>query len=141
MEKYHPGLVYCGAMILAGAIGNMIDSAFYGMIFSDSMGKVATLFPAGGGYSGFLRGNVVDMLWFPIMHGFFPDWLPVWGGEYFEFFRPVFNIADAAITIGVAIIIVFQKLFFERPADEQLINTADTSIGEPTATDSQIVGS
>ena len=115
-EKYHPGLVYSGAMILAGAIGNMIDSAFYGLIFTDSIGRVATLFPKGGGYAGFLKGNVVDMLWFPIAHGVFPHWLPRWGGEYYEFFRPVFNIADASITIGVAIIIIFQKTFFVQPA-------------------------
>ena len=114
-EKYHPGLVYAGAMILAGAVGNMIDSAFYGLIFSDSIGRVAATFPKGGGYAGFLKGNVVDMLWFPMAHGVFPQWLPFWGGEYYEFFRPVFNIADASITIGVAIIIVFQKTFFAPP--------------------------
>ena len=112
VEKYHPGLIYCGAMILAGAIGNMVDSAFYGLIFTDSLGQVAQLFPKGGGYGGFLKGNVVDMLWFPVMHGVFPNWLPIWGGEYYEFFRPVFNIADASITVGVAVIIVFQKTFF-----------------------------
>jgi signal peptidase II len=115
-EKYHQGLVYAGAMILAGAIGNMIDSTFYGLVFTDSIGRVAATFPKGGGYAGFLKGNVVDMLWFPIAHGVFPQWVPFWGGEYYEFFRPVFNIADAAITIGVAIIIVFQKTFFTQPA-------------------------
>ncbi len=114
-EKYHQGLVYSGAMILAGAIGNMIDSAFYGLIFTDSIGRVASIFPKGGGYAGFLKGNVVDMLWFPIAHGIFPSWVPVWKGEYNEFFRPVFNIADASITIGVVIIIIFQKTFFAQP--------------------------
>lgn len=113
-ERYHPGLVYCGALILAGAIGNMIDSAFYGLIFTDSLGKVATLFPKAGGYAGFLKGNVVDMLWFPIIHGVFPQWMPMWKGEYYEFFRPVFNIADSSITVGVALIILFQKPFFDR---------------------------
>jgi signal peptidase II len=141
-EKYHRGLVYCGALILAGAIGNMIDSAFYGLIFTDSVGRVAALFPKGGGYAGFLKGNVVDMLWFPIAHGVFPHWVPAWGGEYYEFFRPVFNIADASITVGVAIIIIFQKSFFaqsasienmpvgniEQPADEQPFH--DTEITE-----------
>lgn len=127
-EKYHPGLVYSGAMILAGAIGNMIDSAFYGIIFSNSIGQVAQVFPKGGGYAGFLRGNVVDMLWFPVAHGNFPGWLPVWGGQYFEFFRPVFNIADASITIGVAIIIVFQRTFFAHPA------AAAAPEAEPTET-------
>jgi signal peptidase II len=125
-EKYHPGLVYSGAMILAGAIGNMIDSAFYGLIFTDSIGRVAAIFPKGGGYAGFLKGNVVDMLWFPISHGVFPHWLPMWGDEYYEFFRPVFNIADASITIGVAIIIVFQKSFFAQHATIDDVPTEDT---------------
>ena len=125
-EKYHPGLVYSGAMILAGAIGNMIDSAFYGLIFTDSIGRVAAVFPKGGGYAGFLKGNVVDMLWFPIAHGVFPHWLPVWGGEYYEFFRPVFNIADASITIGVAIIIIFQKTFFTQHIATDNLPTEDT---------------
>jgi len=134
-EKYHPGLVYSGAMILAGAIGNMIDSAFYGLIFTDSIGKVATLFPQGGGYAGFLKGNVVDMLWFPIAHGVFPGWVPIWGGEFYEFFRPVFNIADASITIGVTIIIIFQKTFFtqhvanvEDKSDQDASLTSDDQI-------------
>jgi signal peptidase II len=118
-EKYHPGLVYSGAMILAGAIGNMIDSAFYGIIFTDSIGRVAEIFPKGGGYAGFLRGNVVDMLWFPVAHGTFPQWLPFWGGQYFEFFRPVFNIADAAITLGVAVIIVFHRTFFHQEVEAE----------------------
>lgn len=131
-EKYHPGLVYSGAMILAGAIGNMIDSAFYGLIFTDSIGRIATLFPKGGGYAGFLKGNVVDMLWFPIAHGVFPHWLPVWGGEYYEFFRPVFNIADASITIGVAIIIIFQKTFFVQPV---AANTLDQNTASATSDD------
>ena len=113
-ERYHTGLVYAGALILAGAIGNMIDSAFYGLIFSGSMHSVAHLFPHRG-YAGFLKGNVVDMLWFPLVDGHFPEWFPFWKGEPYEFFRPVFNIADASITTGVAIIIVFQKTFFAQP--------------------------
>lgn len=129
-EKYHPGLVYAGAMILAGAIGNMIDSAFYGLIFTDSVGRVAEIFPKGGGYTGFLKGNVVDMLWFPIAHGVFPKWVPLWGGEFYEFFRPVFNIADASITIGVSIIIVFQKTFFAQPVTEE--KTEEEIITPPT---------
>ena len=113
-ERYHTGLVYTGALILAGAIGNMLDSAFYGLIFSGSMHSVAHLFPHRG-YAGFLKGNVVDMLWFPLVDGHFPEWFPFWKGEPYEFFRPVFNIADASITTGVAIIIVFQKTFFAQP--------------------------
>lgn len=115
--KAHWGFVSACSMILAGAIGNMIDGAFYGMIFSDSYGKVATLFPHGGGYSGFLQGQVVDMLWFPLVHGTIPGWFPIWKGEYFEFFRPVFNVADSAITTGVFIILVFQKYFFAEESE------------------------
>ena len=136
-ERYHPGLVYSGAMILAGAIGNMIDSAFYGLIFTDSIGRVAAVFPQGGGYAGFLKGNVVDMLWFPIAHGVFPHWLPVWHDEYYEFFRPVFNIADASITIGVAIIIIFQKSFFAQPATAEITFKEDPLA--PTDTNEEIL--
>lgn len=117
--KAHWGFITACSMILAGAIGNMVDGAFYGMIFSDSFGKVAEVFPKGGGYAGFLQGHVVDMLWFPLFHGFFPNWVPFWGGEYFEFFRPVFNIADSAITSGVIVILAFQKYFFVEETDTQ----------------------
>jgi len=111
-QKAHPGLVASGALIFAGAIGNIIDSAFYGLIFTQSNEfQLATIFPDHG-YSPFLHGSVVDMLYFPIIHGHFPHWFPFWGGEDFEFFRPVFNIADSSITIGVALILIFQKKFF-----------------------------
>ena len=123
--KAHWGFITACSMILAGAIGNMVDGAFYGMIFSDSFGKVAEVLPKGGGYAGFLQGHVVDMLWFPLFHGFFPNWVPFWGGEYFEFFRPVFNVADSAITSGVIVILVFQKYFFVEETDtEQIPNTS-----------------
>jgi signal peptidase II len=82
------------------------------MIFTDSFGQVATIFPEGGGYSSFLHGRVVDMLYFPIIKGFYPSWFPFWANEYFIFFRPVFNIADSAITVGVAIILIWQKKYF-----------------------------
>lgn len=113
-KNYHIGLVVSVSMILAGALGNIIDSAFYGMIFNDSMFQVATLFPDEGGYSGFLHGKVVDMLYFPLVDGHFPAWFPVWGGEQFVFFRPVFNLADSSITIGVALILIFQTKFFRK---------------------------
>ncbi len=100
------------ALIMAGALGNIIDSAFYGLLFSESYGQVATFLPEGGGYAGFLQGRVVDMLYFPICKGYLPDWIPFWGGDYFVFFRPVFNIADSAISIGIALIILFQKQTF-----------------------------
>jgi signal peptidase II len=109
----HKGLIVCVALIVAGAAGNIIDSAFYGLIFSESGYQLATLFPAGGGYAGFLHGKVVDMLYFPIFNGTFPQWLPIWGGERYLFFSPVFNIADSSITTGVISILVFQHSFFK----------------------------
>ena len=113
-KKSHPGLIISGALIFAGAIGNIIDSAFYGLIFTQSTDwELAKMFPDQG-YATFLHGSVVDMLYFPLIHGHFPHWIPLWGGEDFEFFRPVFNIADSSITIGVALILVFQKKFFHK---------------------------
>lgn len=102
----------CIALIFAGALGNIIDSAFYGVLFSDSNFDVARFMPEEGGYSTFLHGKVVDMFYFPIIHGHFPSWFPIWGTEEFIFFRPVFNFADASITVGVAIIILYQRRFF-----------------------------
>ncbi|WP_291912949.1 lipoprotein signal peptidase [Chitinophaga sp. CB10] len=112
-EKYHKGLLICGALILAGAAGNLIDSMFYGLIFNDSVGyEVARFMPEGGGYGSFLHGRVVDMLYFPLYEGYLPSWVPFKGGDYFVFFRPVFNVADAAISVGVVTILLFQKRFF-----------------------------
>ncbi len=116
--KAKTGLLLSFALILAGALGNIIDSAFYGMIFSGSFHGVATLFPESGGYASFLHGQVVDMLYFPMFEGYFPEWFPFWGGEYFRFFRPVFNIADAAITIGVLSIILFHRSFFNESEEK-----------------------
>jgi len=112
-QKAHKGLVFSISLILAGAIGNIIDSAFYGMIFNQSMfHEKAILFPPDGGYAGFLHGKVVDMLYFPLFSFTWPQWIPWLGGSVFEFFQPVFNIADSSITIGVALILLFQKSFF-----------------------------
>ena len=112
-EKYSTGLLICGSLILAGAAGNLIDSMFYGLIFNDSIGyEVAKFLPAGGGYGSFLHGRVVDMLYFPIYEGYLPSWVPFKGGDYFVFFRPVFNVADAAISTGVISILLSQKRFF-----------------------------
>ena len=105
------GIIYSISLILAGAIGNMIDSAFYGMIFSESYGQIATVFE--GGYSSFLQGKVVDMFYFPLINGYFPEWLPFVGGNHFIFFRPIFNIADAAISTGVINILIFHRSFFK----------------------------
>ena len=108
-KKAGLGLILSVSAIMAGAIGNIIDSAFYGMIFSESYSQPAVLFPPGGGYSSFLQGRVVDMLYFPIIDTQWPDWSPFRPGESFVFFRPVFNIADSAITCGVFVILLFQR--------------------------------
>ncbi len=97
------------SLIIAGALGNILDSVFYGLIFSDSYGQLASFFPEGGGYAGLFQGRVVDMLYLPIYKGFLPEWIPFKGGDYFVFFRPVFNIADTAITVGVLILLLFQR--------------------------------
>lgn len=113
-HKYAQGFILSVSLILAGALGNILDSAFYGVIFSESTWyDKAVLFPENGGYSSLLHGKVVDMLYFPIISGRFPDWLPFWGGDDFLFFRPVFNVADTAITIGVILILLFQKRYFK----------------------------
>jgi len=107
------GLVACFALIMAGAIGNILDSAFYGLIFNESYGQVATLFPASGGYAGFLQGRVVDMFYFPLISGNYPSWIPFFGGNDFIFFRPVFNMADSSITVGIISILIFYRRFFD----------------------------
>lgn len=110
-DKRSKGLVISLALIFAGAMGNIIDSAFYGLIFDASTPfRHAVMFPVDGGYASFLHGAVVDMFYFPLLQGHFPQWLPLWGGEEFVFFRPVFNIADAAISVGVVWLIVVQNM-------------------------------
>lgn len=115
------GVIACFSLIMAGAIGNILDSAFYGMIFNESYGQVATLFPEGGGYSSFLQGRVVDMFYFPMISGNYPAWLPFVGGNDFIFFRPVFNLADSSITVGIISILIFYRHFFDEkhPSDER----------------------
>ncbi len=114
-KRYHPGFIICAALIFAGAAGNLIDSMFYGLIFNNSdyyVHNVAIMFPPHGGYAGFLHGQVVDMLYFPIIQTHYPSWFPVWGGQDFEFFSPVFNLADASISVGVIAILLWQRKFF-----------------------------
>lgn len=107
------GLLVTGSLIFAGAVGNIIDSVFYGIVFDESYNQIASFLPDGGGYASLFYGKVVDMLYFPLIDGFFPDWLPIWGGEHFVFFRPVFNVADAAISVGIASLLLFQRKFFK----------------------------
>lgn len=127
--KYHKGLIICGAMILAGAMGNLIDSMFYGLLFSASTyTQIAQFLPAGGGYAGFLHGKVVDMLYFPVYEGFLPNWIPFKGGDYFVFFQPVFNISDASISVGVIAILLFQKRFFKHSTHPKESAVAETKI-------------
>lgn len=120
-SKESKGLLVCFALILAGAIGNILDSAFYGLIFSESRyhGGLAELFPEGGGYAPFLFGKVVDMLYFPLIDTNWPDWVPKWGGQRLQFFKPVFNIADAAISTGVISLILFHRKFLRNAGKEQ----------------------
>ncbi len=101
------------SMICAGALGNIIDSVFYGVLFNESTPyELAAFLPEGGGYASLMHGKVVDMFYFPMFKGFWPEWVPFVGGNYFEFFRPIFNVADSAITIGVFGLIIFQRRFF-----------------------------
>ncbi|NOY48360.1 MAG: lipoprotein signal peptidase [Chlorobi bacterium] len=107
-------LIVAISLIFAGAFGNIIDSVLYGVLFNDSLGQVATFLPERGGYDTFLHGKVVDMLHFPIWRGYLPEWLPFFGGKYFTFFEPVFNIADMAISSGVGMLLIFNKKAFPK---------------------------
>ena len=108
------GALIALGLIIGGAIGNIIDSAFYGLIFNESYNSVATFLPNSGGYAPLLHGKVVDMLYFPLVNSHFPDWFPFWGGEHFIFFRPVFNLADAGISVGIILLILFYRNQFNR---------------------------
>lgn len=131
-KKANFGLLLSFGLILAGAVGNILDSAFYGLLFSASgYHTVAELLPEGGGYSSFLHGKVVDMLYFPIAQGIFPDWVPIWSGKPYLFFKPVFNLADMSITIGVLNILIFQRQFFSGVTGHQQEENTE-SIPVPT---------
>ena len=132
-QKAHKGLILSVSLILAGAVGNIIDSLFYGMIFNDSWGRVAALFPEGGGYAPFMQGKVVDMLYFPIIRGSWPDWFPWLGGRSLIFFRPVFNIADSCITTGVFIILIWQKRYFSEERSSEDAETPKQVRGGPSS--------
>ena len=133
-KKYHRGFIICVAMIFAGALGNLIDSMFYGLIFSPSDDglPLAKVFPAGGGYASFLHGKVVDMVYVPIIENkTLPSWVPFWGGERFTFFSPIFNIADASISVGVIAILLFQRRFFKKqPAEPRTTVETNTTVND-----------
>lgn len=136
-QGYHRGFIICAGLIYAGALGNLIDSMFYGMIFDKGLHfdpSVKDYIPYSGvasfsndGYSSFLHGSVVDMLYFPIFKTTWPDWLPFLGGKEFEFFSPIFNIADASISIGVITLLVFQRRFLKKVAHKKRYSTVETN--------------
>lgn len=137
-EEYSRGLMICAGLIYAGALGNLIDSLFYGMIFDkglffnaaigDYVSYAGTANLSSSGYSSFLHGSVVDMLYFPIINTTWPDWVPFVGGTQFEFFSPIFNIADASISVGVLVLFFFQK---------RLLAPTPKETGNPTIRTSQ----
>lgn len=132
--------IVCIALIFAGALGNIIDSVFYGVLFSDSTMELARFMPEEGGYAPLLYGNVVDMFYFPIFRGYFPSWFPIWGDESFEFFSPVFNFADFSISAGVAMIILYQKRFFgkKEEASPAAPDSAADQVDVPASADPTI---
>ena len=122
-------LIFSFALIIAGAIGNIIDSAFYGMIFTESSyhGPPAVMFPEGGGYAPFLYGRVVDMFYFPMIDVILPEWMPFWGGDRFQFFKPVFNVADSAISAGVISMLLFHRDFLRSGSKQQEVVSESSS--------------
>ena len=129
-QNHSTGFIVCACLIYAGALGNLIDSMFYGMWFNESTySQVAQMFPPDGGYAGFLHGRVVDMLYFPMIHSTYPSWFPFIGGKEFEFFSPIFNIADASISIGVITLLVFQKHFF-KTEEEESVRREEVEVGD-----------
>jgi signal peptidase II len=144
-EKYSKGFLICAGLIYAGAAGNLIDSMFYGMIFdkglhfspalNDYVGYMGIAELSGKGYGSFLHGSVVDMLYFPIVSGILPEWIPVFGGQPFEFFSPIFNIADASISVGVITLLLFQKRFLEKPEESaSATGVTDRTVSDTTET-------
>lgn len=126
LAKRHarPGLLICIALILGGAVGNVIDSTFYGVLLDNAPANVPTPW---------FHGQVIDMLFFPLLDGFYPNWFPIVGGQYFLFFSPVFNIADSAIFIGVALILIFQQRFFKEEGSNEKSIVDEESKGKSGA--------
>jgi len=126
-KKIPFGFLASIALIFAGAIGNIIDSLLYGLIFNHSYGQIAEFLPEGGGYAGFFHGRVVDMFYFPVIQGNLPEWVPFRGGNEFIFFRPVFNIADSSITIGIFSILLFYRKHFDNSDKRKSEKSGDDS--------------
>jgi signal peptidase II len=136
-QKYKRGFIVCASLIYAGALGNLLDSMFYGMIFDKGLHYDAAIDDyisysgiasfSNDGYSSFLHGSVVDMLYFKMFEGNFPSWFPWVGGDHFEFFGPIFNIADASISVGVITLLIFQKRFFRKHTSHETHATVETS--------------
>lgn len=118
----HYGFLISLSLILAGALGNIIDSIFYGVIFNESYGQVAQLLPANGGYGSWFQGHVVDMLYFPLIDTQWPSWIPILGGKSLSFFDPIFNIADSSISTGVFSILIFQSVFFKEKKLDRVVD-------------------
>lgn len=114
----HPGLLWCMGLILGGAVGNVIDSTFYGVLLDNA---------PDGSPTQWFHGQVIDMLFFPLFDGYYPEWIPGIGGKYFLFFSPVFNIADSSIFIGVALILIFQKRYFKKPEETTKVAQPESS--------------
>ena len=121
-KKFNFGYIICIALIFSGAVGNVIDSIFYGVFFSESTsGNIAVLFPTDGGYGTWLHGKVVDMFYFPFFEFVWPSWIPFLGGTHFEFFRYIFNVADAALSVGIIVLLLFYRNVFSKSFEKQEI--------------------
>lgn len=144
-EKYHIGFIICAALIYAGAAGNLIDSLFYGLFFDKGLHFDASInqyiyydgvanLTTQGGYGRFLHGSVVDMFYFPMINGHYPNWFPWIGGKSFEFFSPIFNVADASISVGIITLLIFQKRFMKKntPATDSVTVKTNAEVNDNT---------
>lgn len=131
-KKKSWGLIASISLIWAGAVGNILDSMFYGLVFTSSEHGIAQVTSFGSGYASFLYGKVVDMLYFPLIEGNYPSWFPFIGGRHFQFFQPIFNIADTSISVGVGMVIVFYRRFFKDLSDKTSIKEEELVSLNPT---------